>query len=310
MRGSNGIKGTPVRRLLEWYRRQGRSLLPWRTVRDPYRTLVSEFMLQQTQVDRVVPKFVAFVERFPDFEALARASPADVLRQWKGLGYNSRAVRLRRIAETVVERYGGRMPAQREELLALPGVGPYTAAAIRAFAFGLDDAPVDTNVRRILHRYFYGIEHPPAAGARELDERAHALLPPGRAYDWNSALMDLGSTICTTHAPACGACPLERGCVAAPIDSALLERRRRMHSKRRGPQSALPFERTTRYARGRIVDRLRDLPPGERISLLDLHRSIADSIAGRSLEEMRALLDALDAEGLVAHDGEHAALRE
>ena len=122
--------------------------------------------------------------------------------------------------------------------------------------------------------------------------------------------MDLGSTICTARAPACGVCPLAVGCAAAPIDSALLERRRRQHSKRSGPQSALPFERTTRYARGRIVDRLRDLPPGERISLLDLHRSIADSIAGRSLEEMRALLEALDAEGLVAHDGERVGLRE
>ena len=305
-----GIKGTAQGRLLDWYRRHGRASLPWRTVRDPYRTLVSEVMLQQTQVDRVEPKFEAFVERFPDFQALARASTADVLRRWKGLGYNTRAVRLKRVAETVVERYAGEMPKEREELRALPGIGPYTAAAIRAFAFDLDDAPIDTNVRRIVHRFYFGVEHPRAVSASRLDERARAMLPPGRAHDWNSALMDLGSTICTTRAPQCGRCPLRRQCAAAPVDAAELERRRKAGARRPSPQNALAFERTTRHARGRIVDRLRDLPPGERISLLDLHRSIESSIAGRGVEEVRELVAALDADGLLYSDGDHVALRE
>ncbi|HYL28205.1 MAG TPA: A/G-specific adenine glycosylase [Candidatus Nitrosotalea sp.] len=299
-----------ARRILQWYRRHGRSELPWRATRDPYRTVVSEFMLAQTQVDRVVPKFVAFVERFPDFASLASASTADVLREWKGLGYNSRAVRLHRLAREVVERYGGALPAEREALRAIPGIGPYTAAAIRAFAFDLDDAPIDTNVRRIVHRLCFGLEHPAPVAARQLDERARALVPPGDAHDWNSALMDLGSAICTARAPKCLLCPLRKECVAAPIDAAALERARAAAPRRRAPQERVPFEQSTRFARGRIVDRLRELPPGERISLLDLHRAIAPVVEGRSLEEVRDFVAALERDGLVTRDGSRVALRE
>lgn len=173
--GSAGFAG--IRRsLLRWYGRHGRATLPWRTERSPYRTVVSEFMLAQTQVDRVVPKFEAFVKRFPDFAALSRGSLAAVLREWKGLGYNSRALRLHRLARAVEENHGGRLPSEPRALRLLPGVGPYTVAAIRAFAFNEDDAPVDTNVRRIVHRLFFGIEYPPKVSARELDERARALV--------------------------------------------------------------------------------------------------------------------------------------
>lgn len=297
-------------RLLRWYRQYGRSALPWRVARDPYHTVVSEFMLVQTQVDRVVPKFVAFVARFPDFASLASASTADVLREWKGLGYNSRAVRLQELARVVVERYAGTLPAERDALRAIPGIGPYMAAAIRAFAFDLDDAAVDTNVRRIVARLCFGLEYPTRVAARELDERARALVPPGNAHDWNSALMDLGSAICTARAPKCPLCPLRNDCVAAPIDAAILERERAAASKRRAPQERIPFKRSRRYARGRIVDRLRELPPGARISLLDLHRAIAPVVEGRSLEEVRDFVAALEREGLVTHDGSHVALRE
>lgn len=297
-------------RLLEWYGRHGRAALPWRVRRDPYYTLVSEFMLQQTQVDRVVPSFVAFVARFPDIASLARASLADVLRQWRGLGYNSRAVRLKSVAEAVVERHDGTIPSDPGELRALPGVGPYTAAAIRAFAFGIDDAPVDTNIRRIIHRLFYGIEYPRTASARELDRRARELVPPGEAHDWNSALMDLGATICTARAPKCLLCPLQNDCAAAPIDGALLDALRVANAKPRSPQRTMTFERTNRYARGRIVDRLRELPAGQRISLLDLHRSIEATLPGRSVEEVQSLVTALERDGLVARDGERVALAE
>ncbi len=295
-------------RLLAWYRRHGRAALPWRVARDPYYTLVSEFMLQQTQVDRVAPSFAAFVERFPDVASLARASVADVLRQWKGLGYNSRAVRLKGVADAVLALHGGVIPSDRAALRALPGIGPYTAAAIRAFAFDIDDAPVDTNIRRIMHRLFYGIEYPLAAAARELDRRARELVPPGAAHDWNSALMDLGATICTARAPKCLLCPLRRDCAAAPIDAAALDARRAANAKTRSRQQATKFERTTRYARGRIVDRLRDLPAGSRISLLDLHHSIEPELPGRTIEDVRALVAALERDGLVARDGERVAL--
>ena len=161
----------------------------------------------------------------------------------------------------------------RDALRALPGVGPYTAAAIRAFAFDIDDAPVDTNVRRIVNRLFFGLEYPRTRpSARELDDRARELVSTGGAHDWNSALMDLGATICTARAPKCLLCPLPHDCAAAPIDAARARTMRAAATKRRSPQESIPFRRTTRYARGRIVDRLRDLPAGQRISLLDLHQ--------------------------------------
>jgi A/G-specific adenine glycosylase len=293
-----------------WYARHGRTSLPWRVVRDPYYTLVSEFMLQQTQVERVVPKFEAFTTRFPDVAALARASVADVLREWQGLGYNSRAVRLHETARMVVNRFGGVMPSQAHLLRQLPGVGPYTVAAIRAFGFNLDDAPLDTNIRRIVHRVYFGLEHPRRAEQRELDARAREAAAPGSAHDWNSAMMDLGATICTSRAPKCLICPLREHCAAAPIDAAQLEVARKAHAKAPSPQNAIPFERTTRFARGRIVDRLRALPPGERISLLDLHGDLQPLMPERSLEEVSRLVAILERDGLVARDGETIALQD
>jgi A/G-specific adenine glycosylase len=295
--------------LLAWYARHGRVSLPWRVGRSPYHTLVSEFMLQQTQVDRVVPHFESFVRRFPDFTALANASVGAVVRAWKGLGYNSRAVRLKGVADAVVARHGGAMPSDCAALRALPGIGAYTAAAIRAFAFNVDDAAVDTNVARIVHRLLFGVEHPSRASAREVRARACALVPPGKAHDWNSALMDLGATLCSARAPKCLICPLRSTCVAAPIDSALLEHRRAA-SKAKASRVPVPFAKTTRYARGRIVDRLRELPPGERISLLDLHGSLAPLLPGRSVRDVGELVTSLEREGLVAGDGERFALRE
>jgi A/G-specific adenine glycosylase len=293
-----------------WYARHGRTALPWRVVRDPYYTLVSEFMLQQTQVERVIPKFETFVARFADIAALARASVADVLREWQGLGYNSRAVRLHETAGMVVNRFGGVMPSQTHLLRQLPGVGPYTAAAIRAFGFDLDDAPLDTNIRRIVHRVYYGLEFPSRAGQRELDKRARETAVPGAAHDWNSAMMDLGATICTSRAPKCLICPLRENCAAAPIDAAQLEVARKEHAKPPSPQNAVPFARTTRFARGRIIDRLRALPPGQRISLLDLHGDLQPLMPERSLEDVGELVAILERDGLIASDGEAFALRD
>lgn len=266
-------------------------------------------MLQQTQVDRVLPKYEAFVERFPDVRALAAAPVADVLRMWKGLGYNSRAVRLKKIAQVVLERYGGAMPSDEATLASLPGIGPYTVGAIRAFAFDCDDAALDTNVRRVTHRVLHGLEHPPAVPQSQLDADARGLVPRGRGHDWNSAMMDLGATVCTARAPKCLLCPLQTICAAAPIDAALLERARGAHARKRSPQEAIPFEKTTRYARGRIIDRLRELPPGKRISLLDLHEDVTRRI-GRTSEELERLIAALERDGLVATRGKAVSLQE
>ncbi|MBV8489723.1 MAG: A/G-specific adenine glycosylase, partial [Candidatus Eremiobacteraeota bacterium] len=175
-------------------------------------------------------------------------------------------------------------------------------------AFDLDDAPVDTNVRRIVHRLAFGLEHPPAASSAQLDASARELVAPGRAHDWSSALMDLGATICSARAPKCSLCPLQGECAAAPIDAALLERARASAEKKRLP--SLPFEKTSRYARGRVVDRLRELPPGRRVSLLDLHRDLEPVLPGRTLDDLHALVGALERDGLVARDGEQLSLAD
>lgn len=284
--------------LLDWYRVHGRAHLPWRQTRDPYRVLVSEFMLQQTQVDRVIPLYEAWIAAFPDFAALAAAEPGDALRMWRGLGYNSRAVRLHALARAVVERHGGALPSDRDALLALPGIGPYTAAAVRAFAFELDDVALDTNLRRIAHRTGFGLEHPPQATDAVLDQRLREALEPGRAHDWNSAMMDVGATICTARAPKCLLCPLRAGCVAAPVDAAALAARAK--TKKKSPQEAIPFEQTTRFLRGRIIDRLRDVPRGDALALAELMRSLEDVVAAERIAEIPSVVDVLAREGIVA----------
>jgi A/G-specific adenine glycosylase len=284
--------------LLDWYRVHGRAHLPWRQTRDPYRVLVSEFMLQQTQVDRVIPLYEAFIAAFPDFAALAAAEAGDAVRLWRGLGYNSRAMRLHALAHAVVEKHGGVLPSDREALLALPGIGPYTASAVRAFAFELDDVALDTNIRRIAHRTGYGLEHPRLATDAELDARARAALEPGTAHDWNSAMMDVGATICTARAPKCLLCPLRAGCVAAPVDAAQLAALARSAS-RRSPQESIPFERTTRFLRGRIVDRLRDVPRGEAMHVDDLIAFLAAIVPADRLEEIPVIADALERDGMI-----------
>jgi A/G-specific adenine glycosylase len=201
-------------RLLEWYERSARSM-PWRGHPDPYAVWVSEIMLQQTRVETVIPYFERWMARFPRLSDLAAAEEQDVLKLWEGLGYYSRARNLHRAARWVVEQYGGRLPASRDELAKLPGVGGYTAGAVASIAFGLDEAALDGNIRRVLARVF-DVEIPARspAGERRLWELSRENLPPGRAGDYNQALMDLGATICLPQNPTCLLCPLADICQA------------------------------------------------------------------------------------------------
>jgi A/G-specific adenine glycosylase len=218
------------RRLLAWYARHGRDL-PWRRTRDPYRVLVSEVMLQQTQVERVVPKYREFLARYPTLDALAAADPGEVRALWYPLGYNARPFRLHQVARETVARYGGRLPDRAEDLRRLPGIGRYTAGAVLAFAFGRDAAILDTNVRRVLSRVFLGPRRlRRLRGDKAFWDLAGALVPPGRGYDFNQALMDFGATWCTPRAPRCPRCPMRPFCAtgppAAPAGRRLLPRRR------------------------------------------------------------------------------------
>jgi A/G-specific adenine glycosylase len=181
-------------RLLAWFDEHGRDL-PWRHTRDPYPILVSEVMLQQTQVSRVLPRWRQWMERWATVEVLAAAPVGEVIAAWSGLGYDRRAVNLHRCARAVVERGG--FPREPAELERLPGIGPYTARAVACFAFGAQVAAPDTNVRRVCERAFGDPDREP---------------PPGRAYEWNQALFDLGREVCIARCPRCGACPLADGC--------------------------------------------------------------------------------------------------
>jgi A/G-specific adenine glycosylase len=225
-----------ARALLAFYDRTGRDL-PWRRQPDPYRTLVSELMLQQTGVSTVVPYFERFVARFPTLRALAEAEEEDVLASWSGLGYYTRARNLHRTARLVMERHAGRLPANEAELRSLPGLGPYTAAAVAAIAFGLRTVAVDGNAARVLAR-LHGVADPiddPAVRQR-LRCQGEALAPRQRCGDFVQAIMELGALVCVPNQPGCPRCPVRRFCEA----------------HRRGVQGELP-RRTVRVAKRKVT---------------------------------------------------------
>ncbi|MGB0910735.1 MAG: A/G-specific adenine glycosylase [Nitrospirales bacterium] len=202
-------------RLLKWYGEYGRDL-PWRRTNDPYRILVSEVMLQQTQVDRVVPKYHEFLQKYPTVKELAAAEPQEVRETWYPLGYNIRPYRLHSIACETVERYGGEIPNNPDDLLSLKGIGRYTAGAVRSFAFH-EDAPIlDTNVMRVLHRVFVG-EGDPKKQKTRLWAMSEESIPKGNCYDFNQALMDFGAMVCTARKPYCLLCPMQKICKAFPL---------------------------------------------------------------------------------------------
>ena len=203
-------------RLLKWYREYGRDL-PWRKTSDPYKILVSEVMLQQTQVDRVIPKYHEFLDRYPTLPDLADAPVEEVKETWYPLGYNIRPVRLHGIARETVAKYGGALPEEPDDLLSFKGIGRYTAGAIRSFAFNQQAAILDTNVMRVLHRVFVGSGDPKAQKAA-LWSLSEALVPKRNSYDFNQALMDFGATLCTARDPYCLLCPMKDVCKSYPFD--------------------------------------------------------------------------------------------
>jgi len=260
------VTGSDVRArneaLLRWYRTNKRDL-PWRDIGDPYSTLVSEIMLQQTQVDRVIPRYESFMARFPSVHDLARAHRIDVLEEWSGLGYNARAVRLHEAA-AIVSRSGW-----PEDLTTLPGVGPYTAAAIGSMAMGRAEPAVDTNLRRVISRWLGA----PLEG-RALTEAAQSVVgePAG---DWNQALMDLGSSLCTTKHPACDECPVTDFCADPTVYSS--------------PRPQARFAGSRRELRGALV----------RAHVQGADLRDAGMEMGRTADEVDRAIADLSAEGLL-----------
>jgi A/G-specific adenine glycosylase len=206
------------RRLLTWYDRNGRDL-PWRRATDPYQILVSEIMLQQTQVDRVLPKYHEWLRRFPSLGHLAARPVEEAVEAWYPLGYNIRPRRLHSIAREAVARYGGALPSDEATLLSFKGIGQYTAGAIRSFAFGERAAILDTNVARVLFRIFVGKGNPRSHAMRaRLWAIARLVLPHKRVFDFNQAVMDFGALVCPARAPRCSVCPMARDCKSYPLD--------------------------------------------------------------------------------------------
>jgi A/G-specific adenine glycosylase len=243
---------------LEWGAEHRREL-PWRHTNDPWSILVSEVMLQQTQVDRVVPHYERFLTAFPTPAACAAAGPAAVVRLWSGLGYNRRALNLSRAAAVMVADHDGAVPRDDTALRALPGVGPYTARAVRTFAFGDDVAAVDTNAVRVLARAVAGAP----LGVREATAIGDRLVPVGESWEFNQAMFDLGATVCTAARPDCARCPLRRQCawrratstarMTAAGDVDVVDPWRSSPMAR--PQST--FAGSERQGRGRLVHALR-----------------------------------------------------
>jgi A/G-specific adenine glycosylase len=206
------------RRLLGWYKVHGRDL-PWRETRDPYRILVSEIMLQQTQVDRVLPKYHEWLERYPSLEALAAAPESDVVKTWYPLGYNIRPRRLQAIARESVSKYHGTLPGDEETLRSFKGIGAYTAGAVMSFAFGKRAAILDTNVARVLFRVFVGRgDARSSAMERRLWDISRTVLPVRQVFDFNQALMDFGATVCNARKPQCLICPMTSKCQSYPFN--------------------------------------------------------------------------------------------
>lgn len=283
------IPAAAGRRLLEWSDETRRDL-PWRRTRDPWAVLVSELMLQQTQVARVVPKYHAFLDHYPTPAACAAASLGDVVTAWAGLGYNRRAVNLHRCATVVTADLGGHLPDDLGALLALPGIGPYTARAVLAFAFERDVGVLDTNAARVLART---AGRP--LGRRDAQAAADGSVPSGEGWRWNQAMLDLGATVCRARSVDCGSCPVAAWCSWSlsgrpepdpAVGSAGVSAR----------QSA--FEGSHRQGRGRLVDALRARGSIDEPALADAAGWPTDP--GRA----RSAADSLVADGIARWSGD------
>ena len=280
-----------VRTLLAWYKRSGRTF-PWRDNTNPYHILLSEIMLQQTQTRRVLEKYPELLRQFPTLRSLAAAPLRDVVMAWRGMGYNNRAVRLHRLARNLVNLHDGKIPAEYDALIPLPGIGKYTANAILSSAFGMRRAIVDVNVRRVMSRIFWRMKSTSEMRAdREIWQLAAEILPRKNIYDWNQALMDFGAIVCTSRKPACMLCPVSQLCLSKKfMGRTALQRRRPVKGVDGIPD---------RIYRGHVVRQLRMLNGNRSIRADALGKKVRAGFSRRHEKWFVALLRGLEKDGLI-----------
>lgn len=287
------LKSQITRSVLRWYKKNGRTL-PWRGISNPYRILVSEIMLQQTQVSRVLIKYPQFLKRFPNFKSLAHAKTSDAIKAWQGMGYNNRVIRLQQLAKTLVKNNHSKLPNDIDELQKLPGIGRYTANAIAYLVFHKQVPVVDTNVIRVLFRLFP--KKIKSKGRHQIDiekiwQTAEWLMPRGLAADWNQALMDFGATICTAANPKCSMCPVQSYCPSAFKATRIGTKRLKQEPKRNG----IPH----RIYRGRIVEALRNLNGKKSLTAAEIGNKVKPSFGNGDKQWLSSLLKGLEQDGLI-----------
>jgi A/G-specific adenine glycosylase len=275
--------------VLTWYADNARDL-PWRSVdASPWGVVVSEIMLQQTPVSRVLPVYDIWMQTWPTPKDLAADAPGEAVRAWGRLGYPRRALRLHASATAICERHGGEIPEDIDELRALPGIGDYTAAAVASFAFGQSHAVLDTNVRRVLERVRGGAEFPPTSLTKAERQRAADLLPDEDAPLWSVAVMELGALVCTATSPRCGDCPLQNSCAWNAAGRPAYDG---------APRKVQTYAGTDRQCRGRLLAILRDAPGSVNAAALVKAWSLDD-------QRDRALASLLEDGLVVLEDGRY-----
>lgn len=280
--------------LQRWYRQHARDL-PWRQTSDPYAILVSEIMLQQTQVDRVIEKYHEWLRLFPTVEQLANAPQKTVIAAWQGLGYNRRALYLQKAAQMIVQEMNGDFPSTAEELQKLPGVGPYTAGAVASFAFHQETPILDTNVKRVIGRIFLGYKQLAKTTDTNLWELSHALLPRKKAvYTFNQALMDFGAMVCTQKKPKCSVCPFQKICASYPA----IQNAKPTELQLPKVQEALYFGQPRRIWRGKIL-RYLHTRPHTKATVTQIGKAIQEDFSADRLPWLHSVIQTLEKDGIV-----------
>ncbi len=293
------------RKLLAWYKTSQR-ILPWRQTHDPYAIVVSELMLQQTQVERVIEKYQAWMKRFPTVRSLAGAPRADVIAQWQGLGYNRRALYLHRIAKTIVSDFGCVFPQTVDELVQLPGIGRYTAAAVVSFAYSAHEPIVETNVKRVVGRIFLGYKALLHAPEERLWRVAHELLPRDRrSYHFNQALMDFGALVCTAKRPRCEICPMQSICASYPD---ILRARPEQLRVKKPVYEKQYFGHPRRIWRGKILAYLHSPNAKHGATESAIGKAIQNDFSAQRLPWLRSVIFTLVSDGFVQYKGKRVVL--